>query len=129
MGERLRIVLGAQAAYYVATGAVPLVSRRLFEAVTGPKRDWWLVQTLGGVICVVGAGLASAAARDRVTPEVLGVAAGSAAVLGASDVWHVARRRIAPVYLLDAAVEGALLAAYAATSRPARSGRAGGPCR
>ncbi len=24
------------------------MSRRLFEAVTGPKADWWLVQTLGG---------------------------------------------------------------------------------
>jgi hypothetical protein len=127
MGDRLRIALGAQAAYYVATGAVPFVSRRLFEAVTGPKREWWLVQTLGGVVCVVGAGLASAAARERVTPEIVGLAAGSAAVLGASDVWHVARGRISPVYLLDAAAEAAIL--YAITSRPARSGRAGAPCR
>jgi hypothetical protein len=127
MGDRLRIALGAQAAYYVATGAVPFVSRRLFEAVTGPKREWWLVQTLGGVVCVVGAGLASAVARERVTPEIVGLAAGSAAVLGASDVWHVARGRISPVYLLDAAAEAAIL--YAITWRPARSGRAGDPCR
>jgi hypothetical protein len=106
-------VVGVQGAWFLGTGVVPLVSRRLFEAVTGPKADWWLVQTLGGVISVVGAGLLSAAARRRVTPEIAGVAAGSALALAAADVVFVARGRISRIYLADAAVETALVAALA----------------
>jgi hypothetical protein len=110
-------VLAAQAAYFVATGVAPFVSRRLFEAVTGPKREWWLVQTFGGVVTAVGAGIGVAVARRRVTPEIVGIAAGSAAVLAVADVWFVARGRIRPTYLLDAAAEAALLAGLARASR------------
>jgi hypothetical protein len=105
-------VLAAQAGYFLVTGAAPFASRRLFEAITGPKSEWWLVQTLGGVVFVLGAGFASAAARRRVTPEIRGLAIGSAVALAASDVWFVSRGRIAPVYLADAAVEAALVAAH-----------------
>ena len=104
-------VLAVHGAYFLGTGVVPFASRRLFEAVTGPKADWWLVQTLGGVVCVLGAGFASAAARRRVTPEIAGIAVGSAAALAASDVWFVARGRIARSYLLDAGIEVALATA------------------
>ena len=110
-------VLAAQAAYFVATGVAPFVSRRLFEAVTGPKREWWLVQTFGGVVTAVGAGIGAAVARRRVTPEIVGIAAGSATVLAVADVWFVARGRIRPTYLLDAAAEAALLAGLARASR------------
>src|SRR3954454_24793941 len=97
-----RRALYVQSAYYVATGVLPFASRRAFEAVTGPKREWWLVQTTGAIVKVIGGALASAAAHRRVTPEVLGVATGTAAALAAIDVVYVARRRIAPTYLLDA---------------------------
>jgi hypothetical protein len=106
-----RPVLGVQAAYYLGTGVTPFVSRRLFEAVTGPKTDWWLVQTVGGLVCAVGAGLACAVANDRVTPEITGIAVGSASVLAAADVWFVGRGTIARSYLLDAVVEAALVTA------------------
>lgn len=113
----LRRVLAAQGLYYAVTGAAPFASRRGFEAVTGPKTEWWLVQTVGAVVGVVGAGLLCAAARDRVTPELTGIAAGCAAALAAIDAVHVARRRIAPTYLVDAAAQAALLAALAAERR------------
>ncbi|MBE2320619.1 hypothetical protein DVA67_031960 [Solirubrobacter sp. CPCC 204708] len=116
--ERARPVLLGQAAYYLGTGLLPFVSRRAFEAVTGPKREWWLVQTVGAVVTVVGGTVASAAARRRVTPEVLGLAAGSAASLAAIDVVYVARGRIAPSYLLDAAAQAGILVALARASRP-----------
>ena len=109
--DRARRALLAQGGYFVATGVAPFVSRRAFEAVTGPKREWWLVQTVGGVVTAVGAGIASAALRDRVTPEIRAIALGSAGALAAIDVVHVARGRIAPTYLLDAAVEIGLIAA------------------
>lgn len=108
-----RSVLRAQAAYYVATGVAPFVSRRGFEAVTGPKSEWWLVQTVGALVTVVGGGLASAAARDRMTPEIVGVAAGCAAGLGALDAYYAGKGRIAPTYFVDAAAQAAILAALA----------------
>src|SRR5215207_7655360 len=106
-----RGVLAVQGVYYVATGVAPFVSRRAFEAVTGPKREWWLVQTTGALVTAIGGAVASAALRRQITPEVLALATGSAAALGAIDVVYVARRRIAPTYLLDAAVQAALLVA------------------
>jgi hypothetical protein len=118
-----RNVLLAQGGYYLTTGLAPFVSRGWFEAATGPKREWWLVQTVGGLVSVVGSGLLVGAARQRFTPELLGIAAGSAAVLAGIDLVYVANRRISPRYLVDAAAEVALLGALAATrSRPAGDG-------
>ena len=111
--DRIRKALLAQGAYYVATGVAPFVSRSAFEAVTGPKREWWLVETVGVLVTAVGAGLIAAAARDRVTPELLTIATGCASGLAAIDIVYVARRRIAPTYLADAAIEIALLAGQA----------------
>jgi hypothetical protein len=105
--------LVAQGAYYVATGVAPFVSRRAFEAVTGPKREWWLVETVGVLVTAVGSGLLAAAARDRRTPELLAIAVGCAGGLAAIDVVYVARRRIAPTYLADAAIQIALLVGHA----------------
>jgi hypothetical protein len=108
-----RTTLGAQGAYYLVTGIAPFVSRAGFEAVTGRKREWWLVQTVGVVVTAIGAGLVSAAARDRITPEITMIAAGAAAGLGAIDVAYAARRRIAPSYFVDAVAQAATLAALA----------------
>jgi hypothetical protein len=112
--DRTRKALLAQGGYYVATGVTPFLSRRAFEAITGPKREWWLVQTVGLLVTAVGAGLIGAAAHDRVTPELKSIATGCAASLATIDVVHVARRRIAPTYLADAVVEVALLAGLCA---------------
>jgi hypothetical protein len=113
----LRRAAGRQAGYFLATGPVPFVSRRAFEAVTGPKREWWLVQTVALLVTAVGAGLACGAVRDRVTAELGIVGAGSAAALAAIDVVYVARGRLRPTYLADAVVEAALLAGWAAAAR------------
>jgi hypothetical protein len=98
-----------QAAYFVSTGVFPFISRRGFEAITGPKREWWLVQTVGLLVTAIGAGLWRAAERDEVPDDVALIAAGAAASLAAVDVVYVARRRIRATYLLDAAVELAIL--------------------
>lgn len=103
-------VLLAQGGYYALTGIAPFVSRRAFEGVTGPKHDWWLVQTVGGVVTPVGVGLIAAGARGRVTAELVGIAAGCAAGLATIDVYHAARSRISKIYLVDAACQVAFLA-------------------
>jgi hypothetical protein len=105
-----RMVLTAQGGYYVLTGLAPFASRRAFERVTGPKREWWLVQTVGVLVTAIGGVLLWGVRSDRVTPELRGLAAGCAAGLTGIDVVYVAKRRIAPTYLLDAAAQVAALA-------------------
>jgi hypothetical protein len=102
-----------QATFYVVTGVWPFVSMRTFEAVTGPKVDRWLVKTVGALVAVIGCALALASRRRQLAPEVVLVAAGSAAALATIDTVYVARRRISPVYLLDAVAEIALVAGWA----------------
>lgn len=116
----LRAVAMAQAIYYIVTGIWPLVSITTFEQVTGPKADRWLVKTVGLLIAVVGAVLAVAGFRRRMTPEIPLLAVGSAAVLTAVDVVYVAKRRIAPIYLLDAVGEALLIAGWIVALRNRR---------
>ena len=116
-------LLRAQAAYFTVTGAWPLLDMRSFAAVTGPKLEHWLVKTVGATVAAVGASLWSAASRAPVREETVVLAVGTSAALGAVDVWYVGRRRISPVYLVDALAQGAILAGWAATLRgrsPAR---------
>jgi hypothetical protein len=108
-----RAVLRTQGAYYAATGVLPFVSRRGFEAMTGPKAEWWLVETVGALVTVVGAGLLGATRSDRMTPEITAIAAGCAASFAALDVAYVKQGRISPSYLGDAAIQAALLGALA----------------
>ena len=112
-------VAGIQAAYYLGTGAWPLLHRRSFERLTGKKTDFWLAQTVGVTVMAVGAGLAQAAASRRRTqpPELRTVACASAAGLALVDVVFVARKRISVVYLLDAVAELALIGAWSLSRR------------
>jgi hypothetical protein len=112
--KQTRKVLVAQGTYYALTGVAPFVSRRGFEAVTGAKKEWWLIQTVGVLVTAVGAGILGAATRDRVTPELELIAGGCAVGLAAIDVIYVARARIAPAYLADAAIQLALVTGHAA---------------
>ncbi|HET8631948.1 MAG TPA: hypothetical protein VFL91_31365 [Thermomicrobiales bacterium] len=103
----------AQGAYYLLTGVWPLVSIGTFQRLTGPKADRWLVKTVGVLVAASGGALLSAGRRRRLTPELAGLAASSAAGLAAIDVVYAAKGRIAPIYLLDALVELALVAGWA----------------
>ena len=110
-----------QAVYFVSTGLWPLLHRKSFERVTGPKADFWLAQTVGVTVAAIGVGLAQAASRRRrVPPELRTVALASAAGLALVDCYFVARRRISPVYLLDAIAEAALIAGWAGSRRVGR---------
>ncbi len=108
-----RGVAALQAGYYIGTGLWPLAHRRSFERLTGPKTDFWLAQTVGATVVAIGVGLAHAATGRRpVARELRTVAIGSAVGLALVDLVFVARGRIAPVYLVDAAAETALLVAW-----------------
>jgi hypothetical protein len=105
MRARNRLTAAVQAAYYLATGVWPLLDRRSFEAVTGPKADFWLVRTVGVLVASLGAGLALGARRPELPAELRVTAGLAAASLGAVETVYVARRRIRPIYLADAVLE------------------------
>jgi hypothetical protein len=130
-GARLALLQGG---FDVVTGLWPILHLRSFEAVTGPKLEGWLVKTVGALGTVIGGTLLFAGARRRVGPEVRLLGAGTAAAFTAVDVIYTAKRRISPVYLLDAVAETAILAGWAGVqarsrawgeSRPRRLGSRG----
>ncbi len=99
-----------QGIYYALTGIWPLVSIGTFLAVTGPKRDLWLVRTVGVLVLVIGAALiVSAATSASANVSIFVLAVGSALGLTAIDVIYVLKRVISPIYLLDAAAEVVLI--------------------
>ncbi len=102
-----------QAVFYIVTGIWPIVSIRSFEAITGPKVDRWLVKTVGVLVAIIGSALALASRRRRFPPEVVLVATASAGALATIDTVYVVKRRISPVYLLDAVAEIGLVAGWA----------------
>lgn len=98
----------AQAAYYLPTALWPLIDDDSFQQVTGPKRDLWLVKTVCALLLAIGAALWLAGYRRRVAPESELLGFSCAASLVTVDLVYVARRRISPVYLLDALAETGL---------------------
>jgi hypothetical protein len=121
----LRRVAALQAGVYATTGAWPLVHFRSFELVTGRKRENWLVKANGAIFLGIGMGLGMAALRDRLTPDwrALAVTLGTGVV--AVEVANLRRRRIAPVFWLDAAFEAFLVVAWLALGRGPREGATG----
>lgn len=109
-----RYLAFGQSAFYVITGVWPIVSLGTFQKVTGPKTDLWLVKTAGTLITVVGAVVGMAGYRRKISPEIGVLAAGCAAGLTAIDVVYVSKRRISPIYLLDAVAEVGLIGLWAA---------------
>jgi hypothetical protein len=118
-----RRVFALQGLYYLGTGLWPLVHLPSFEAVTGPKTDDWLVHMVGLLAMVVGVALGVAVARDHTrSPEVLVLAIGAALAFAGIDLWYALSGRISPIYLADAGLEMALLAALGWTrALPGRS--------
>ncbi|MBI5545712.1 MAG: hypothetical protein HY901_17630 [Deltaproteobacteria bacterium] len=119
-----RVSLG-QGLFYLACGLWPLFDLRSFEQVTGPKPEGWLVKTVGSLVGVIGATLSLAALRRAVGPEMGLLGVGSAGALAMVDLWYAGwRKRIHPLYLLDAVAELALIGAWGlAFGRPGASER------
>src|SRR5687768_1113444 len=106
-----------QGAYYSATGIWPLLHMRSFLAVTGPKKDLWLVETVGLLVTCIGAQLLQSSRSADSARDVRTLAASCAAALAGIETYHVLRRTISPVYLLDAVAEVSLACMWARGDR------------
>jgi hypothetical protein len=112
MRERVaHLTCAAQGLYFVISGVWPVVHLESFMRVTGPKTDDWLVQAFGLLVAGVGVVLVRAWLRGR-SRTVADVALATASTLAFIDVWFVARGRVPPIYLADAAVESAFVVAW-----------------
>jgi hypothetical protein len=98
--------------FNLVSGLWPLVHRRSFEGLLGPKCDYWLVNTVGGLL--VGNGFvqlcSTRSPQGRAAARLVGL--GAASTLATIDVVYVSRRRVSRVYLLDAAFEVAWVVAW-----------------
>jgi len=120
-GDRLLDAVGlAHAVYFVPTSIWALVHMPSFEKVTGPKVDRWLVKTVAVLLLVIGLVIGSAGMRRRVTPDIVALGIGSSAALATIDVVYVRKKRISPVYLLDALGNLLLIAGWIAALRRGR---------
>jgi hypothetical protein len=104
----------AHALYFIPSSIWALVHIPSFEKVTGPKTDRWLVKTVALLLTVVGVVIGRAGMKARITPEIAGLAIGSSAALATIDVVYVSKKRISPVYLLDALGNLILIAGWIA---------------
>lgn len=105
------------ALYFLIGGAWAVMGKRTFEAVTGPKVDYWLVRTVGGLLSVTAVVLALASIRNRLTAEIRLLAIGMSGVLASVSLVYSIKGRIRPVYLLDAAANVVLISVWIGRER------------
>jgi hypothetical protein len=117
-----KLLAWAHGIYFVGTGVWPLLHRASFEAVTGPKTDYWLVQTVGVLVSAIGLALLAATTANALQASTFILACGSALGLAAIDIVHVSGGRIAVIYLADAAVEIILIVGWVICGTKARRG-------
>jgi hypothetical protein len=111
----MRIVILIQSIYYLLTGIWPLLSMRTFEAVTGPKNDDWLVQTVGVLAATIGATLFVGTMHRPPNRETLTLSFLSALAFAGVDVVFVSLGMISRIYLADAVVQVVAIVALAIT--------------
>lgn len=111
-GRAIILLAWFQGTYYAVAGIWPILHIDSFMMVTGPKTDIWLVHTVGLLLVAVGVVLCLAAYRQRLTLEMIVLAAGAALALTAIDLVYTWKGMISTVYLLDAAVETLLIAGW-----------------
>lgn len=114
IGSWNRAVAVGQGAFWMGAGLWPVLHLKSFERATGPKADGWLAQSFGAMMTVVGSALVLGGARRPADRTTRWLAIASALCLGTLDTYFVARRRIRPTYLFDAAVQAGFLAAWGA---------------
>lgn len=105
-----RAVAGIEAAYLIGTGVWPLLHRASFERVTGEKREFWLVRTVGGLAAAAGLAMGVAVARGSKRPEIIVLALATGLVFAVADVRAV--RTESRIYLADALLQAAFTPAW-----------------
>ncbi|HEX2222439.1 MAG TPA: hypothetical protein VHK06_07920 [Candidatus Limnocylindria bacterium] len=113
-----------QGAWYLVTGAWALLHRPSFEAVTGPKREYWLVQATAGLTMAIGAVLVLPSPEPMAGRRARLLSLLSALAFAGVELRHGLPGRIRAVYLLDALGELAFAGSALLTGSRRRGGAA-----
>ncbi|MFH8624080.1 hypothetical protein ACH4A8_19620 [Streptomyces vietnamensis] len=105
-------VARTQGWFNLVSGMWPLVHRRSFEGITGPKADVWLLQTVSGLLVAIGWAQIRGAGMGAGTAHARRLGIGTATALFVVDVRYAASGRIRRVYLLDAGFQALWLSAW-----------------
>ena len=109
----------AHGLYWAIGGLWPLVHLRSFEAVFGPKREDWLVQSVAVLMACNGLALLLLA---RVPPRELRIATTAAAAgIGFIALRESLSGRISPLYAIDGFIELLFASGWAASLRDSRT--------
>lgn len=102
--------------FFLTCGLWPVFHIRSFEKVTGPKKDDWLVKTVGLLLATTGGTLLASGLKSRESPwELRAIAAGECLVLAGVSLFYSLQGRISKIYLADTTVETAIAGAWLAT--------------
>jgi len=98
--------------YFALPSIWPLIHMPSFLAVTGPKTDLWLVQTVAVLLLVISAVFITAALTGEYQTYLGVLAVGSTTGMAFIDIYFATRDVIWNTYLIDAVAELLLLAAW-----------------
>lgn len=107
--KRINVLARLQGIFYLVTGLWPVFEVESFMAVTGPKTDIWLVRTVGLLIAATGSVLLVASQKKELNSSIIWLAILNASALAAVDIFYSLSNVISDIYLLDAAVEIAII--------------------
>lgn len=95
--------------------AWPLLGSESYQKVMGRKEDMWLMTGVSLLFGVTGSTIARAAATNRITPEIAQLAIGASAAITGLEIVSVARGRVPPTNLIDAAGHISIMTGWAGT--------------
>jgi hypothetical protein len=107
----LKILLAIQTGYFFLTGIWPLLHINSFMAVTGKKKDFWLVKMVGLLTVAISITLFSGFFQPLQLPVII-CAVTTASAYAAIDLYYTGRGVIPGIYLLDGVMQLLFISAW-----------------
>jgi len=106
------LLLWIHGLYFALPSIWPLVHMPSFLAVTGPKTDLWLVQTVAVLLLVISSVFITAALYGEYQTYLGVLAVGSTVAMAGVDIYFATQDVIWDTYLIDAVGEILLLGGW-----------------
>jgi hypothetical protein len=105
-------VLLVQGIYYLISGLWPILHIHSFMKVTGPKRDLWLVKTVGAIITAIAIALLFGYVNNELTSAIKLMSILSAAAFAFVDFYYPLKGVISKIYMVDGLIQILLITCW-----------------